>query len=133
MGQRRGGRRGCETNPSPPSPLSHRGERGSQNRMWGAVVRLVSCSPSPLLWERGLAPSNRDGGGITDEPTLKLALLAASRVAHDLLEGLLATALRGAVGNALTAHPAGILQGVDHQRTGKIERVDTALLQALLA
>jgi amino-acid N-acetyltransferase len=80
----------------------------------------------------GLTPSNLDGSGVTDEPTLRLALLAASRVSHELLEGLSATDLRGAVGNALVAHPAGILAGVDHQFTGKVERVDTGLLQALL-
>jgi amino-acid N-acetyltransferase len=81
----------------------------------------------------GITPSNLDGSGITDEPTLRLALLAASRVSHELLEGLSATDLRGAVGNALVAHPAGILQGIDYQRTGKVERVDTALLQSLLS
>ena len=32
----------------------------------------------------------------------------------------------------MVAHPAGILQGVDHQHTGRVERVDTALLHALL-
>src|SRR5262249_22309609 len=36
------------------------------------------------------------------------------------------------VSNALVAHPAGILQGVDHQHTGKIDRVDADLLRALL-
>jgi amino-acid N-acetyltransferase len=81
----------------------------------------------------GITPSNLDGSGVTDEPTLRLALLAAARVGHELLEGLSSTDLRGAVGNALVAHPAGILQGVDHQCTGKVERVDTGLLQALLA
>src|SRR5207244_2081059 len=30
------------------------------------------------------------------------------------------------------AHPAGILGGVDHQWTGKVERVDTAMLRDLL-
>src|SRR5262249_30470227 len=80
----------------------------------------------------GITPSNLDGAGITDEPTLRLALLAAARVSHELLEGLSDTDLRGAVGNAIVAHPAGILQGVDHQFTGKIERIDTGLLQALL-
>lgn len=80
----------------------------------------------------GVRPSNLDGSGVTDEPTLKLALLAANRVAYELLEGLSATDLRGAVSNALVAHPAGILQGVDYQHTGKVERVDTGLLQALL-
>jgi len=80
----------------------------------------------------GLSPSNLDGSGVTDEPTLRLALLAASRVSHELLEGLSATDLRGGVGNAVVAHPAGILAGVDYQLTGKVERVDTGLLQALL-
>src|SRR4051794_33727714 len=77
-------------------------------------------------------PSNLDGSGVTDAQTLQLALTAANRVAHELLEGLSATDLRGAVSNCLVAHPAGILQGVDYQHTGKIDRVDSALLHALL-
>jgi amino-acid N-acetyltransferase len=63
---------------------------------------------------------------------LQLALTAANRVTHEILEGLAAVDLRGAYGNAVVAHPAGILQGVDHQWTGRVERVDTALLRALL-
>src|SRR4051812_20489945 len=31
----------------------------------------------------GLTPSNLDGSGVTDEPTLRLALLAAARVSHE--------------------------------------------------
>src|SRR5260370_75688 len=33
-------------------------------------------------------PSNLDGTGVTDAATLQLALPAANRVSHDLLEGL---------------------------------------------
>ena len=33
----------------------------------------------------------------------------------------------------IIAHPVGIIQGVDHLFTGKVERVDTELLQSLLA
>lgn len=80
-----------------------------------------------------VTPSNLDGSGVTDDVTLKLALLAAARVGHELLEGLSATDLRGAVSNAIVAHPAGILQGVDYRHTGKVDRVDGGLLQALLA
>src|SRR5215203_4719196 len=65
-----------------------------------------------------MTPSNLDGSGVTDDSTLKLALLASSRVSHELLEGLAATDLRGAVSNAIVAHPAGILQGVDYLMTG---------------
>src|SRR2546427_4016039 len=49
-----------------------------------------------------------------------------------MLEGLSATDLRGAATNALVAHPAGILQGVDHLWTGRVERVDISFLRALL-
>jgi amino-acid N-acetyltransferase len=78
-------------------------------------------------------PSNLDGTGVTDGTTLQLAVTAANRVSHEILEGLSANDLRGACGNALVAHPAGILQGVDFQFTGRVERVDIQLLKTLLA
>jgi amino-acid N-acetyltransferase len=85
-----------------------------------------------LAEQTGQTPSDYEGAGVTDDATLQLALTAANRVTHELLEGLSATDLRGACGNALVAHPAGILHGVDYQHTGRIERVDTGLLLALL-
>jgi amino-acid N-acetyltransferase len=85
-----------------------------------------------LAEQTGQTPSNLDGTGITDAATLQLALMAACRVSYELLEGLSAADLRGAVSNAVVAHPAGILHGVDYLHTGRIERVDTALFQALL-
>jgi amino-acid N-acetyltransferase len=80
----------------------------------------------------GVAPSDLDGTGITDEPTLQVAITAANRVSHEILEGLSANDLRGACPNALVAHPAGIIGGVDKQFTGRIERVDSMLLHSLL-
>ena len=64
--------------------------------------------------------------------TLQLGVTAANRVTHQLLQGLADNDLRGATGNVIVAHPAGILGGVDHQWTGKVERVDTAMLRGLL-
>ncbi|HEY1376154.1 MAG TPA: amino-acid N-acetyltransferase [Gemmataceae bacterium] len=80
----------------------------------------------------GREPSNADGTGVTDAATLELALTAANRVSHDIFAGLAGVDLRAAAGNALVAHPAGILGGVDHQFTGRVERVDVPLLQSLL-
>jgi len=85
-----------------------------------------------LAASTGREPTNTDGTGVTDAATLDMAMTAANRVTHEIFEGLAAVDLRAAAGNALVAHPAGILQGVDHQYTGRVERVDTALLQALL-
>ncbi len=83
--------------------------------------------------ERKVTPSNLDGTGITDADTLQLALTAANRLTHEILEGLAANDLRAVSTNAVIAHPLGILGGVDHQFTGKVERVDVEFLQALLA
>src|SRR5205823_8730181 len=101
-------------------------------RIGVALVHGAGRQIRRLAEMTALTPSNLDGTGITDQDTLHLALFAVPRVSHELLEGLAANDLRGAVGNALTAHPAGILHGVDHLFTGKVERVDAGLLQALL-
>ncbi len=85
-----------------------------------------------LAVAEGVSPSNLDGTGITDEATLRLALTAANRLTHEILEGLSANDLRAAYTNALIAHPAGILHGVDNLFTGKVERVDVDMLQKLL-
>src|SRR6516164_6197903 len=101
-------------------------------RIGVALVHGAGHQIRRLAERTGQTPSNVDGTGVTDAATLQLALTAANRVSHTLLEGLSATDLRGACGNALVAHPAGILQGVDYLHTGRVERVDTALLHALL-
>ena len=96
------------------------------------LVHGASAQIKALAAEQGIAPSNLDGTGVTDEPTLRLALTAANRLTHEILEGLSANDLRAASTNAIIAHPLGILHGVDHLFTGKVERVDTEMLQKLL-
>ena len=86
-----------------------------------------------LAEEQSLTPSNLDGTGITDDATLKLALTAANGLTHEILEGFATNDLRAANANAVAAHPLGILAGTDHQNTGQVERIDTELLQTLLA
>ena len=86
-----------------------------------------------LAEEQHVKASDLDGTGITDAETLKLALTAANRLTHEILEGLSANDLRAASSNAIIAHPMGIIQGVDQLFTGKVERVDVELLQTLLA
>jgi amino-acid N-acetyltransferase len=97
-----------------------------------ALVHGAGHQIRRLAEQTGQNPSNLDGTGVTDATTLQLALTAANRVTHEILEGLAANDLRAAYSNALVAHPAGILQGIDHQFTGRVERVDTTLLRALL-
>ncbi len=97
------------------------------------IVHGASAQIEQLGAEQGVVPSDLDGSGITDAATLKLALTAANRLTHEILEGLSANDLRAATTNAVIAHPAGIIHGIDQEFTGKVERVDVELLQALLA
>ena len=97
------------------------------------LVHGAAAQIQALGQERGVTPSNLDGTGITDAATLNLALTAANRLTHEILEGLATHDLRGVCTNAITAHPVGILGGVNHQFTGKVERVDVEFLQSLLA
>ena len=85
-----------------------------------------------LAEKQSVQASNFDGTGVTDAPTLQLAIDAANRLTHEILEGLSANDLRAAYTNAIISHPLGIIQGVDHLFTGKVERVDTELLQTLM-
>ena len=100
-------------------------------------IRVVICHGAAaqikaLADEQGRQASNLDGAGITDAETLKLALTASNRLTHEILEGLSANDLRAASTNAISAYPMGILGGVDHLFTGKVERVDTELMLTLL-
>src|SRR5689334_18351594 len=96
------------------------------------LVHGASAQIKLLAADQGVTPSDLDGAGITDEATLKLALTAANRLSHEILEGLSACDLRAACTNAVTAHPLGILHGMDHLLTGKVERIDVELCQKLL-
>ncbi|MFZ1072458.1 MAG: amino-acid N-acetyltransferase [Verrucomicrobiia bacterium] len=97
------------------------------------LVHGASAQIKALAGEQNVQASNLDGSGVTDEATLKLALTAANRLTHEILEGLSANDLRAASTNVIIAHPMGIIQGVDNLFTGKVERVDTELLQSLLS
>ena len=97
------------------------------------LVHGASAQIKTLAMEQGCEPSDLEGTGITDEKTLKLALTAANRLTHEILEGLSASDLRAVCTNAVIAHPLGILQGKDHLFTGKVERVDSEMLLGLMA
>jgi amino-acid N-acetyltransferase len=97
------------------------------------LVHGAAAQIKALAAEQHIQPSDLEGTGVTDAATLKLALTAANRLTHEIIEGLSANDLRAASTNAIIAHPLGIIQGVDHLFTGKVERIDTELLQTLLA
>jgi len=98
-----------------------------------ALVHGAASQIAAMALERGIEPSDLDGTESVDAPTLELALTAANRLTHEILEGFAANGLRGVSTNAVTAHPRGIIDGADHQFAGKVERIDLGHLESLLA
>ena len=96
------------------------------------LVHGAGAQIAALAAERGITPSDVEGSGVTDAATLQLALTAANRATHEVLAALAVADLRGASTNAVIAHPMGILRGVDHLHTGRVERIDFELLQTML-
>src|SRR5439155_22118145 len=97
------------------------------------IAHGASAQIRQLAEQQRVIPSDYEGSGVTDHETLKLALTASNRLTHEILEGLSANDLRAVTTNGVIAHPTGILQGIDHLFTGKVERVDVDLVQNLLA
>src|SRR6185436_8921490 len=61
--------------------------------LWSLNIRVVLVHGASeqirrLAEERHVTPSNVDGTGVTDALTLDLALTAANRLTHEVLEGL---------------------------------------------
>jgi amino-acid N-acetyltransferase len=82
--------------------------------------------------ERGVEVSCDDGIGVTDVATLELSIDAISRLTSKLMQRLTSIRLRGVTANAITAHPAGMINGLNLGMTGTIDKVDAKGLQAFL-
>jgi amino-acid N-acetyltransferase len=85
-----------------------------------------------LAEKRGVTLSNDDGMGRTAPETLEVSADAIMRLTSEIVAGLTALEAKVAVPNALAVHPAGVIDGVDLEHTGRIERVDDKMLHALL-
>lgn len=85
-----------------------------------------------LAEKRGVTLTSDDGIGRTDAATLDISIEAISRQTSELVADLTALEFPVAVSNALAVHPAGVLDGVDLEYTGRVERVDAESLRALL-
>ena len=96
------------------------------------VVHGAAEQIQVLAQKQNVRPSNLDGTGVTDAATLQLAIEAANRVMHEILGGLSANDLGAAATNAVFTVPLGIIHGIDHLFTGKVERIDITLLEPLL-
>jgi amino-acid N-acetyltransferase len=69
---------------------------------------------------------------ITTEEAMPLVKLGASNVTNVLISLLSENGAHGVVGNWVRARAIGVLNGVDYQHTGRVEKVDVQLLNNML-
>jgi amino-acid N-acetyltransferase len=96
------------------------------------LVHGASHQMRELAERRGVVISDDAGTGVTDDVTLEIAIDAASRLSSTLLQHLTTKKIRAATTNALIGCRTGVVKGVDHVHTGRIERVDTSSLNTFL-
>ena len=96
------------------------------------LVHGIGQQIQELAALRNVQISDAFGTGVTDAPTLDLAVRSASRVSHLILEGLTQNNLKAVITNSVRALPLGIIKGVDHQLTGKVERIDKDFINSLI-
>jgi len=96
------------------------------------LVHGAAAQIEALGRKRGVALSNTDGTGTTDEATLEVSMDAISRLGNALMQSLTTVKVRAATANAVHAHPAGVLRGIDSLHTGTVERIDSGVLQSFL-
>lgn len=96
------------------------------------LVHGAAAQIQALGDKRGVALSNIDGTGTTDEATLEVAMDAISRLGNSVMQSLTTVKIQAATANAIHAHPAGIIKGKDAGYTGTIERVDAKVLRSFL-
>lgn len=96
------------------------------------LVHGIGLQIQELAALRGVTISDAYGTGVTDAATLDLAIRSGSRVSHLILEGLTQNNLKAVITNSVRALPLGIIKGVDHQFTGKVERIDKDFITSLI-
>jgi amino-acid N-acetyltransferase len=96
------------------------------------LVHGAGMQIEQAAFEQRIKISSFDGTGVVDEATLQLSITVAARLTNEIMQGLTQVDLRAAYANCVIAHPVGILGGVDYQYAGKIERVDTKILELFL-
>lgn len=97
------------------------------------IVHGIGHQIEELAASRKVAITDSGGTGVTDAATLDLAIRASGRVTHLVIEDLTQNNLKAALTNAVRSAPLGILRGVDHQFTGRVDRIDRDFLLQLIA
>ena len=100
------------------------GARHAIDAALGSAARGLPAQPAP--------PAGIGERRITGEADMAAVMQGAATVVNELLSLLTESGARAVAGNWVRARTAGVVDGIDYQRTGRVERIDADLLRALL-
>jgi len=96
------------------------------------IVPGTRKSIDQKLQTYGIASSFHNGVRLTSKDAMPIVELASVGVTETLLSHLTANGCHGVQGNWVQARSLGIVDGVDYQRTGRVERIQKDILLHLL-
>ncbi len=96
------------------------------------LVPGAKKSIDTVLKKYGTHTRTVDGVRVTTPEAMPLVKLGASNVSNVLLSLLAENESHGVVGNWVRARAVGVKNGVDYKQTGRVEKVNAALIQGLL-
>ena len=96
------------------------------------LVHGIGAQIRKLAEERNIKITDAYGFGPTDENTINAAKDASAQTSHKVIETLTSANLQCALSNAVRASEIGIIKGKDQGYSGKVDKVDSGLLNSLI-
>lgn len=96
------------------------------------LVHGIGQQLTKLASQRGLTITNAHGEGPTDESTLELATEVSALVSNQIIQGLTRNELRCTQCNGVRSKEAGIVKGENQLYSGRVDKIDLALINQLL-
>lgn len=96
------------------------------------IVFGISAQIEALAAHAATQPSDTEGYGPCDAPTLELAIEAAFKAGHEIEKALTQNKLRCVCTNAVRATERGIIKGCDALYGGKVDKIDSDCLAQLM-
>jgi amino-acid N-acetyltransferase len=96
------------------------------------LVHGVGQQLNTLADARRIEITNAHGEGKTDTQTLELATEVSALVSLSIMQGLTRNGLRCALSNGVRSKEIGIVKGEDQLFSGRVDKLDIALLNSLL-
>jgi len=89
------------------------------------LVHGIGQKMREISTERSLPISDEYGYGPTDDLTLEIAVEAGGSLSHLLLSGATQAGLRIEISNAVRPVDRGVIKGIDHVHSGRIDQIDS--------